>query len=523
MGVRLAPLISIVLFLPLAGEPLGGGDSALAAGFASIIEKDVVGHLNELAAPHLEGRDSPSEGLFRAGEYIIARLKAAGVEPVANQSYRMAYTLRRPAPTPDACLLAAKPEKGEELVFALEEEYVPLPSCPGEGDGRLSFYGFGITESDEKRYDDLKGRNCRGEIVMVLESEPRHKKLFDGPVITAAGDVYAKVKALEERGAQGVLVVRRPPAEVVKGADGKPLVHTPLGFRYTWADWVGEARQSEGEVNARIPALEISASAATRLLGEDVLELAATIERTGKPLRRERKDLTVTIRAGLEEKPVPIDNIVGLVRGTDPALANEYLVLGAHYDHIGVDAWGRIGCGADDNGSGSAGLIELAEAFALAKPARSVLFAWFSAEEDGLEGSKEFCERPPVPLASIVAMLNMDMIGRGPADEVVVIGTHQNPYFEDVLKDAKKLQATQVKKIYTDKAQDLWNRSDQYSFHEKGVPALFFTEVLEDNPEYHTYRDTIDLIEEDKVVRTVRLVFNTAWLIANDSKRPPPP
>jgi hypothetical protein len=495
------------------------------AGFASITEKELLVHATELASPQLEGRDSPSEGLFRAGEYIIGRLTAAGVAPgMPDGTYRMGYTVDKEAPVPEECLLALVPDEGEELTFVLEEDFVPLPGCQGEAEGKLSFFGFGITESDEKRYDDLKGKNCKDEIVIILEGEPRSKRLFEGSEVTHASDVYSKVKALEKRGARGVLVVRRPPEGESKGLDGKLVVPVPLGFRHSWASWVGEGQRTEGSA-PRIPAHEITAAVATTLLGEDVLRLAAQIESSGKPVRRERKDVRVSLRAGTTRRPVPIDNIVGLVRGSDPALANEYLVMGAHYDHIGVDTWGRIGCGADDNGSGSSGLLEQAEALAIAKPRRSVLVCWFSSEEDGLDGSRAFCERPPVALGSLVGMLNVDMIGRLAEDEVYVIGAHVNRAYEDVLKDAKKLKPTQIKKVFTDKGLDLWTRSDHYNFQEKGVPAMFFTEgaIDSENVDYHRWTDTVDKLSLTKMARISRFMFNTAWLIANAPERPPAP
>jgi hypothetical protein len=526
--MRVTPWILLALLQSKGSED----EKPLDEGFASITEKDLLKHVTELAAPQLEGRDTPSEGLTRAGEYVISRLKAAGIAPGASDtSYRMEYSwsdimgVMLSVPVPEQCLLSMMPKGGDEVVFTLEDDFVPLPSCPGEGEGPLTFFGFGITESDEKRYDDLKGKNCKGEIVMILESEPRSKKLFDGPAITKAGDVYAKVKSLEERGARGILVVRRSPEEQPKGADGKPLAPTPIGFRYTWALWNKESQQPTREINAGIPVLEINEATATKLLGEDVNELAAKIESGGKPVRRDRKEVVVSLRAGLEKRAVMADNIVGLLRGSDPQLAEEYVVLGAHLDHIGVDGWGRIACGADDNGSGSAGLIELAEALALAKPRRSVLFVWFSGEEDDLLGSKAFCRHPPVPKESIVAMLNMDMIGRLEEAEVWVLGTAPNPAFDDVLKEAKKLRPTQIKKVETGKGQEDWERSDQFSFHQIGIPVLFFFEgaIDADNPDYHTYRDTVERLSISKMSRITRLVFNTAWLIANDPKRPPPP
>lgn len=513
-----------LLFLLQDGTAPGGH----GVGFESIQEKDLLAHVTELAAPELEGRDSPSDGLFRAGEYLIERMKALGFQPgVGGTSFRQNYTVQRLAPLEAECLLAATPEDGEELTFELEKEFVPLPHASGEGEGILTFYGFGITESGE-RYDDLKGRNMKGEVVMILEGEPRSKKLFEGPEVTKAADVYSKLKDLEERGARGVLVVRRPP-ELVKGQprkgfDGRPIVPTEIGFRHTWADWVNR-EQGTRRAQLGIPALEIDLATATKLLGEDVGELAERIDSSGKPVRRERKDLRVSLRSGMAERPVPIDNIVGILPGSDATLGQEFLVLGAHYDHIGVDSRGRIGCGADDNGSGSSGLLELAEAFALARPKRSIVCVWFSAEEDGLIGSEEFCARPPLDLSKVVTMLNVDMIGRCAEDEAYVIGTHFNPALEDVLKDAKKLKPTQLKKVFTDKGLDLWERSDQYHFHQKGIPALFFTEgaIDAENPDYHTYDDTVDKLSLTKMARITRLMFNLAWLVSEAPERPPKP
>jgi hypothetical protein len=520
----LALLLPLAFLLPQEGPGTGGHE----VGFASIEEKDLFVHVSELASPELEGRDSPSDGLLRAGDYLIERLKAAGFQPgVGGASFRQNYTVKRMAPVAGGCLLAAKPKDGDEFEFTLEKEFVPLPHATGEAEGTLSFYGYGITESGE-RYDDLHGKNMKGEVVMILEGEPRSKKLFDGPEVTKAADVYSKLKALEERGARGVLVVRRPPepskGQPRKGFNGRVIAPTEIGFRHTWASWVNR-EDAAHSATLGIPALEIDLATATKLLGEDVGELAAKIDSTGKPVRRQREDLFVTLKSGVSEQLVPIDNIVGILPGADAALAKEMLVLGAHYDHIGVDARGRIGCGADDNGSGSAGLVELAEAFALSKPKRSIVCVWFSAEEDGLVGSEEFCARPPIDLSLVVAMLNVDMIGRCAEDEAYVIGTHFNPALEDVLKDAKKLKPTQLKKVFTDKGLDLWERSDQAAFHRKGIPALFFTEgaIDAENPDYHTFDDTVDKLSLTKMARITRLMFNLAWLIAEAPERPPKP
>ena len=158
-------------------------------------------------------------------------------------------------------------------------------------------------------------------------------------------------------------------------------------------------------------------------------------------------------------------------------------------------------------------------------PKRSVIFCAFGAEEDGLLGSKAFCGRLPVAKDSVVAMINVDMVGRGEAAEVAVLGTKQNPALLDVLKRANKLGKTGVKDLVTGKGDELWRRSDHYSFHQIGIPSLFFFEGLpiSRNPDYHTWRDRVDLVDPKKIENTSKLVHQTAWLLANDASRPPSP
>jgi Zn-dependent M28 family amino/carboxypeptidase len=275
----------------------------------------------------------------------------------------------------------------------------------------------------------------------------------------------------------------------------------------------------------RPPTLEITPACAQALLGFDVLAVAAELDRSGKARRPLRTGRRARISASTREAPVRIDNVVGWVRGSDPELAGEVVVVGAHYDHVGVDDRGRVGHGADDTASGTAALIVAAEAFARAPARRSLLFCAFAAEEDGLVGSAELCRRPPVDPRQLVAMLNMDMIGRGEADAVAVIGVPRNPDLGKVLERARKLAGTGVRDLETRRGEELWTRSDHYSFHRIGVPSLFFFEGLpiSRNPDYHTWRDTPDQLDFDKIARTARLVFNTAWLLANDAARPDAP
>jgi len=250
------------------------------------------------------------------------------------------------------------------------------------------------------------------------------------------------------------------------------------------------------------------------------------VDASGKEPRRIDTGKTVSVAsASFRDREASIDNVVGVLRGSDPKLADEYVVIGAHYDHLGVDTRGRVAPGADDNGSGTVALLEIAQALGVARPRRSILSCSFAGEEDGELGSRALCADPPVPKDAMVAMLNMDQIGRGPTDLVAVLGLMENPSLDSLLDRALKLQPTKIKTVLRRKGQELYERSDHFSFHLIGVPALFFFEnlPLDENKDYHTWRDTVDLVDIDKCAREARLVFNCAWLLATEDGRPPSP
>ncbi len=488
------------------------------AGFASITAAEVERDVRTLAAPEMEGRDSPSAGLNLAATYIEERMRAAGLVGAGPEgSFRLPFLLDRQEPDPKLCRLEADLVGAETREFELGEDFVPLPGCEGVAEGELVFAGFAIA-SRKDRYDDLSGLALKGKVVLFLQGEPEHPKLFDGPEeVTGFADVYGKLDDLADAGAVGALMVRRP-AETADAGSGE------LGFRYTWARWNAattapmKARSREAE----LPALEISAELALRLLGQDVLAVAQAIERAGKPQRIEVPPVRLTLSSASRRARVPVANIVGKIPGTDPELADEYIVLGAHYDHIGVDVYGRIGFGADDNASGTSAMIEAAEALGLARPRRSVLACAFAAEEDGLLGSTAFVREPPVDREKLVCMLNLDMVGHGDPASVVVLGPKYSSDLSKALKAAKKLEDTGLKRVLTNKAEHLWERSDHYPFFRRGIPSLFFFESPSeaDNPHYHTYRDTVDIVSFEKVTRTARLVFSTAWIVGNAEDAP---
>lgn len=501
-----------------------------SVGQATILEEDLEAHVNVLAAPALMGRDSPSLGLQRAARYISARFAEAGLESPDGDDFLLPFELDVPAPLPTDCRLELSVEGEEARTLDYGKDFVPVAGCEGTAEGELVFLGFGIDAGTE-RYDEIPSSGIKGKVAVILEGEPRHKKRFDGEETTRYAALWTKLENFEDSGVAGLIVVRRAAAgeaelpEEMRGEDAHDV-----GFRHQWATWSGAATVGRPRDNRSKmpPVIEVDPDAGAVLLGTDVEALALKADRTGKAPRHKlqpRGGRSVSFTSATTQKRVAVDNVVGVVRGSDPELSQQFVVVGAHYDHVGVDAHGRIGCGADDNASGTAAVIEMAQALAASPPRRSVLLCAFAAEEKGLLGSKALVDDSPIVVDSMVAMVNMDMLGRGKRDEVAVLGVEVNEAFEPILERAKKLSRTGVKKMTLRQGQELWQRSDHYNFHEAGVPSLFFFEGLpiSANKDYHTWRDTIERLDLDKVTRSTRLIFNTVWLLANDDETPPRP
>ncbi len=519
-----------VVALAWASPPGGNGAK-------EIDEKTVRTHVEFLAAPGLEGRDTPSEGLRRAARYIADRFGEFGLLPASDSvevlqregaefgyddagedalpGFLRPYRIRHEAPVPEDCFLALSFD-GDELSFAFGRDFVPVSRCTGSARGELAFAGFGIDASSE-HYDDFKGARLKDKIALIFEGEPRHRTRFDGPEITVNGSLWTKLRSLSDAGVRAVLVVRRAP----EGAEEDD--QNLLDFRHTFARFSGD--RPPRTPRSRPPVLEVSMQAASRLLGTDAAKLVKRMDKSGRPISLKLSDREVSLAAVTAQRPVRVDNVVGLLPGTDPVLREEVVILGAHYDHIGVDARGRIGTGADDNASGTSAMLAVMEALAADPPRRTVLACAFSGEEDGLVGSRELAGALPVERGQVVAMVNLDMLGFGDDSELAVIGLRQNPGLATLVERARKHSKTGIRRLVTKGGEDLFRRSDQYSFHQIGLPVLFFFEGLpiSRNLDYHTWRDRIEGVSIRKITRSARLVRNAIWLLASDDRRPPAP
>lgn len=521
MGMRALPLAAALLLVGLP-RPVVEGDAeeAWESAAATIRDEDVSLLVAELTSPYLEGRDSPSDGQAYAARRIAERFEAFGLElPTGAEDWFHRYTRRLPAPDAEACRLVAAGDRGPRR-FELGRDFVPLPDAPGSATGRLVWCGYGI---DVRGFDELRGLDLDDAIAIFAEGEPRHPRALDGPELTPAANVYRKLAALAGAGAAGAIVVRRaPPAEVPR-PEGWPELQ-PMGFRSSWASWVGE--RPDSVLSGEIPAIEVSEAVARELLGDVYDATLEEVDQRGKPGDGLETELEVAIVSATRSEEQTLLNVWGVVPGRDAELADEFVVIGAHFDHIGVDPRGRVGKGADDNASGTSALVELAQAFAAAPCRRSLLFCAFSSEEDGLIGSQalvgDLGQGEPISLDQIAAMVNLDMVGRGDPKSLNAIGADRSRQLDALVKKARRLTPTGISKVVTDEGQDLWQRSDHYPFADAGVPALFLFEEtpISNNRDYHTWRDTADGLELEKVTRVARFAGNLVRLIAEDDDRP---
>ncbi len=423
------------------------------------------------------------------------------------------------------------------------QDFVPLQISPSvELQTRLAFAGFGIS-APERGHDDYRNADVRGNIVLVLAHEPGEndpQSPFDGLVMSEASNLLRKVLTAQEKGASGVLIVsdvhNHPEPENFEAiAHGLWPEKPPRILQYTLQDWAERVR---------IPAAMISTGLARTLLGGargSFEEMARSSERPREVSLIPGGEVALT--TDVSHHVVPDRNVVAALEGCDPKLKNEWIVISCHLDHNGADG-DHIYNGADDNGSGTVGLLEIAEAYALAaqqghRPKRSILFAAFNSEERGLLGAYAFVERPLMPLDRIVAVLNMDMIGRneevpvggGPRfrglaiqsaesnrNALNLLGYSYCPSLARTIEQSSTCFGLTLKQDLDNNASNLLRRSDHWPFLQRGVPAVFIHTGL--HPDYHTPADRPEKIEYAKMERIVRLVHQASWDLAQQPDRP---
>lgn len=503
---------AIVFLLLLSGTSFSQTDSAWKYA-ETITQQSLKNQLAIIASANMEGRKTGEDGQRKAAAYIESQFKAIGLKsPESLKDYQQVYPLLKDTLIPKTLKIGKK-----KYVFGTD--YIVTAGTDENNEfnaNDIIFAGYGI---ESMNYNDYDGKDVRGKVVVIFTGEPKIGDTFlisrtNKPSVWSFG-LTRKAAVAKQKGAIALLVINLK-------MDNITALHANLktsNISYP---------RTKNSAAAKVPVVTVAPYVIKNIFGRKAAELIAYAE-AGIPLKdfnAEKKEKAKLVYKRKKEL-TSASNVIGYIEGSD--LKNEYVFLTAHYDHLGIKG-NEIYYGADDDGSGTASVIAMAQAFAKAKrqgygPRRTLVFMTVSGEEEGLWGSEYYADHPVFPLDSTSVDLNTDMIGRiDPArnygdsmNYVYVIGN------DKISTDLTPL-STSVNKKYThleldykfnapDDPERIFYRSDHYNFAKNGIPILFFFDGI--HKDYHKPTDTVDKINFDLMEKRARFIFLTAWSMAN--------
>ena len=514
-------LLRILYVIVIYGFTLAnvaGGEAQFPRTFLTY--ENAYSHMNILSSDEMKGRDTPSPELDSAAAYIARKFSSYGVSPIHGQYYHTYSVKEFDLGSPTALNLHAN-----NIVhkFQLKNDFIPFSNS---GEGRLSgeslvFAGFGWVDSS-KKYDDFASIDVRDKIVVMIGGMPA----FGVPRQTSEGEgrergIRTKVHNAQLRGARGVIIFSNPLLRMKLRPVGYP-------FPSLYPALSGQKMPlvyDDGKVES-MPVVHAGENVASLLFGsvESLRSLVTRMDSLGIPQSFDFdknikvENFTVTFLA----KKTTVKNVMGIIKGAKSK--GEYIVIGAHYDHVGFSRpqstqKDSIFNGADDNASGTTGLLLLAQSMATIANdlERDIVFVAFSGEEKGLYGSRAFVETSPLPLQQCVAMFNMDMIGRNDSNTLSVGGNSRCRELAEL--NEKENQKMSNPFIIKYDAEQFFFRSDQANFAKKKIPVLFY--FSGEHADYHKVTDEISKINFDKLLRITELCGRTAVKTANLQVRLP--
>jgi hypothetical protein len=459
-----------------------------------------------LAAPDMEGRGAGTKGIDRAEHYIEQQFRALGLEPAGNHSFEQPFRVTTGAKLKgknDLIVRAGSVEKK----LRLGEDYVPLSfSSVGSVSGPVVFAGYGAT-ADEFGYDDYAHLDVKDKIVVVLRYEPAKFEEKSGQQgLTQHSHLITKAINARNHGARAVI-----------------LVNGKLGPNEE--DLLLKFGSLAGPRDVGIPMVQVKNAVVESWFKEAGKSLADSQKEIDGDLKPRSFALPDSLRAAMDVDIETLHATVNNVLAYLPGKTNEYIIIGAHYDHLGhgnasslaPSEIGKIHPGADDNASGTAGVLELARIFALTQRGgrmrRGILFMSFAGEELGLLGSADWVREPTRPLGDAVAMINMDMIGRIRDGKVYVGGVGTGTTFKPLVE--KVAAKYDLKLAYSAGG---YSASDHTSFVTKSIPSLFFFSGL--HSDYHKPTDTWEKIDANSAAHLLDLIADVATDLASAPERP---
>ncbi|MDB4898812.1 MAG: hypothetical protein JWN53_620 [Gemmatimonadetes bacterium] len=514
--------LALLLLLPLASCANGAPPSttpeptsAAGAISAEALRRDLLAFADD----SMRGRETGTMDADRAALFLADRARALGLEPAGDSLFYQHVPLVRETFTPASRVVVRA--NGTDRPLRLGADVAPLltladglPPTRRHAAGEIVFVSYGLTTRTPRR-DDFAGLDLEGKVVVVVNGAP-------------AGADSATRDQLEAQGAisdrLGRILPQHPAAVVIlltgKGRDLYDQFAPQLMRSVTAGRGARDVPESERE----LPLILLGVAAA----GSPLLPTGWPTDDRARWLEGRR------LIADLQQERTAVMgyNVAAVVRGTDPQLGMTYVAFGAHYDHIGVVPpvhGDSIANGADDDGSGSVSLLAIARAMQAAplKPKRSTLFVWHVGEEKGLLGSSWFVDHPTVPIDSIVAQINADMIGRNAPDLLYVVGPRSAPNAQSRRLGGivDSVNAAQPRPFAIDRSFDapthpehIYERSDHFNYARKGIPIVFFTTGLHED--YHRPSDEVSKIDFAKMARVDQLLLDVGLAVANGVKRP---
>ncbi len=465
--------------------------------------EELQAHIKYLASDELEGRLAGSEGGKLAAEYIKSEFEKYGLLPFYEGSFFQPFEFVQTIELGENNSLTLS-YNNSEVTPSLDADYVTTAfSGSGTISGTLAFAGYGISSS-KLEYDDFEGLDLNGKIVLIMRYNPEHDSVMSE--FDRFSSLRVKASAARDNGALGVIFFN--------------------GFKPNSEDDFVGFKPDRGPLMTDFPVIQLKRNIIERLFkseGYDLKTIQEEIDNNKKPKSFVLGNSFASVSTEVNEIKTIGRNVAGYLEGNDPILKDEFIVVGAHFDHLG---WGVDGSmyrgdepmihnGADDNASGTAGLLELAEKFA-SNPEllnRSIVFMGFNAEELGLLGSNYTVNNFPVDLNQTVAMINMDMIGRmNEENSLTIIGTGTSSIWKDLLEENNTYEFDLK---FND---DGWGGSDHQSFTLKEIPVLFFfTGIHED---YHKPSDDWDKINYEGQQEVVSYVYTVLSSLNEFEERP---
>ena len=489
----------------------------------SITSEDLKKHLSIIASDEYEGRETGTQGNEKAAKYIADYFKSLGIQPAVGTGTLSYY--QNVSFTWSMWNNMALSVKGED--FRHLWDFVAFPTRNSHASSfetkEVIFLGYGI---DDPKYSDYKGVNVKDKVILIYTGEPTtadgaSRITGDKSMSDWTTDWKKKMMTAKDHGVKTVLVIENKLKEIIS-ENRRFLVgpHITMG-------------NADNPAMLYANSIYISTTVAKKIMGKRykrVIKSRGKILKSGnsKSVRLKSK---VSIDQDKNVRKLVGNNVLGYIEGSDPKLKDELIIITAHYDHLGKRG-DEIYNGADDNGSGTSTVLEVAEAFINAKqqgagPRRSVLTMLVTGEEKGLLGSKYYAENPIFPIEQTVANVNVDMVGRvdnkykDNPNYIYVIGSDRlSTDLHKINEDANNA-FTNLTLDYTYNADDdpnrYYYRSDHYNFAEKGIPAIFYFNGTHED--YHRTSDTIEKINFEKMEKIARLVFYTSWELANRDER----